>query len=446
MVKLEKKNRWRENPPLIIAASFALLIVIGNILLMLPVSSASGKCTSWLDAFFTAVSAVCVTGLVVQNTAEYWSSFGQVVILLLIQIGGLGFMTMTTLIFASVGKKMSFYDFRLVKEQLNQENSFEIVPFVRQVLRLTMGAELMGAVLLATRFIPCYGWQFGAWASVFHAVSAFCNAGFDITGSSLMRWEDPVVILTVAVLVILGGLGFSVLSDLKRGWKLRHFSLHTKMVLSISMSLLIFGTIIFFVAECSNPATMGNKGFFLKLLHSFFQSVSARTAGFNSIDLGSMRNVSAFVMIMLMFIGASPGSTGGGIKTTTAGVLVLSTIAEIQGKKDIVAFRNRISERLVRKSLALVIMALSWVLLTTLVLSITEKADFLDLLFEAASAFGTVGVSRNLTPELSGMAKILLAVSMFGGRVGLMTIGMALSGRKGKENSFRYAEGVLPIG
>lgn len=218
------------------------------------------------------------------------------------------------------------------------------------------------------------------------------------------------------------------------------------MVLSISMLLLALGTVVFFVAEYSNPATMGDKGILLKLLHSFFQSVSARTAGFNSIDIGGMRSVSAFVMIMLMFIGASSGSTGGGIKTTTAGVLALSTISEIQGNKDIVAFRNRISERLVRKSLALVIMALSWVLLTTLILSITEKADFLDLLFEATSAFGTAGVSRNLTPGLSGMAKILLAMSMFGGRVGLMTIGMALSGRKGKENSFRYAESVLPIG
>lgn len=441
-----RRKVHRENPPLMIALGFGLLIVMGTILLMLPISSSSGKSATPLDAFFTAVSAVCVTGLVTQNTAVYWSTFGQGILLLLIQIGGLGFMTMTTMVFASVGRKMSFYDFRLIREQLNQETYFEIVPFLKNVFRLTFLVEAVGAVLLAIRFVPEYGMKFGVWASIFHSVSAFCNAGFDILGASLMKTEDPMILLTVSFLIIFGGIGFTVIADLKNGYRMRRFSLHTKVVLSISGILLLFGTLFFLITEYSNPATLDGKPFFLKLLHSFFQSTSARTAGFNSIDIGTMKSASAFVMIVLMFVGASPGSTGGGIKTTTAAVLMLSTISEVRGKRDIVAFRKRISDRLVRKSLAIMAMALSWVIFTTLLLSIWESADFLDLLFEATSAFGTVGISRNLTSSLGDFSKIILAFSMFAGRVGLMTIGIALSDRSDGENSFRYAEGNLPVG
>lgn len=434
------------NPPRVLALGFASLIIVGSLLLNLPIATQGGQSIGFINALFTAASAVCVTGLVVVNTAEFWSMFGQVVILILIQIGGLGVMTMATAGALIVGKRITLRERLIIKEQLNQKSMTGLVRLTIYVLASTFAIEAVGALLLSFKFIPMYGLVEGIWQSVFHSISAFCNAGFDITGSSISPFVGDLGInMVIAVLVILGGLGFSVFIDISNFKKFKRFKLHTKFVLSITAILLAFGMVAFLFTEFTNPNTIGNMSFSNKLIVSFFQSVVPRTAGFNSINIGGLRDTTVFLFIILMFIGGSPGSTAGGIKTTTFGTLMLTTISVIRGDADVNVFKRRIGDDIINRSLAIVTVGVVWIIIVATVLTVTEDGAFLDLLFETTSAFATVGLSRGLTADLSNTGKILITITMYAGRVGPLTMAFAFAQRN-KSCKYRYAEGTIIVG
>lgn len=434
------------NPPRILALGFGGLILLGAFLLNLPIASQDGQSIGFINSFFTAASSVCVTGLVVVNTAYHWTLFGQIVIITLIQMGGLGFMTLATIVALVMGKKISLKERLVIKEQLNQETMSGLVRLTKYVILATFIIEGLGALLLATRFIPEYGIKTGIWYSVFHAISAFCNAGFDILGDSIAPYVgDAVINLTICGLIILGGLGFTVYIDIFRNKIFRRFHLHTKLVLLITAFLLIAGAVIFYLLEMNNPGTLANLSFSERVLASFFQSTVPRTAGFYSVNMGSLYDTSVFLLIILMFIGGSPGSTAGGIKTTTFGALVLTTMSVIRGDKDVVVFKKRLSYDVINKAIAIIMVELLIVIGVSFILTITESAGFLDLLFETTSAIATVGLTTGITPDLSDFGKVLLSVTMYIGRVGPLTMAFAFS-RKHKHLNFKYSEGNIIVG
>ena len=436
----------RLNPPAVLAIGFLALIIVGTLLLNTSLATKSGESIGLVNALFTASSSVCVTGLVVVNTAEYWSLFGQIVIIILIQIGGLGFMTMATSVALIMGKRIRLRERLIIKEQLNQETVGGLVKLTKYVIFITLAIEAMGALLLSFRLIPLYGTVKGIWFSIFHSISAFCNAGFDIFGNSITPFAgDLFVNMVFSLLIILGGLGFSVYIDVYRKKRIRNFNLHSKFVLSITGILLLLGTVLFFLVEYNNAFTIRDFTLPKKLLASFFQSTVTRTAGFNSVDISAIRDTSAFLFIIFMFIGGSPGSTAGGIKTTTFGTIVLTTISTIRGKKDVGIFNRRINDNVINKSLAIIMIGITWILLVSLILTITENAVFLDLLFETTSAFATVGLTRGVTPSLSTIGKILITLTMYIGRVGALTMAFAF-GKTRKQRKFRDAEGNIIVG
>lgn len=443
---IKKIKMFKLNPPRVLALGFGGLIVIGTILLNLPIATQSGESIGFVDALFTAASAVCVTGLVVVNTAEFWSLFGQSVILILIQIGGLGVMTMATAGALIVGRRITLRERLIIKEQLNQNSMSGLVRLTIYVLLSTFAIEGIGALLLSFKFIPKYGLAEGLWQSFFHSISAFCNAGFDITGSSMSPFATDLGInIVISFLVILGGLGFAVFIDISKINRLKRFKLHTKFVLSISAILLAVGMLAFMFTEFNNPNTIGDMSFSNKLISSFFQSVVPRTAGFNSVDIGGLRDTTVFFFIILMFIGGSPGSTAGGVKTTTFGTLILTAISVIRGDKDVNVFKRRIGEDVINRSLAIITVGIIWIIIVATILTITEDAVFLDLLFETTSAFGTVGLSRGVTPDLSTAGKFLIIITMYAGRVGPLTMAFAFA-QKNKSTKYRYAEGTIIVG
>ena len=443
---IDRIKDFELNPPRVLALGFASLILIGTLLLNLPMATSNNESIGLINALFTAASAVCVTGLVVVNTAEIFSTFGQAIIIILIQIGGLGFMTMATLGALVVGKKISLKERLVIKEQLNQGTLSGLVKLTKYVIIVTFSIEAIGAMLLSTRFIPIYGLGKGIWYSVFHAISAYCNAGFDILGNSFVPYANDITLnLTLSLLIILGGLGFSVYLDISKNRKFERFQLHTKLVIWITIILLLFGMIIFLIIEWKNPSTIGNLSFWEKLLPTFFQSVVTRTAGFNSLDISMIKDTSAFLFIVLMFIGGSPGSTAGGIKTTTFGAIALTTVSIIKGDRDIVAFKKRIPDNVINRSLAIVTVAMALIILVSFVLTVTEDAAFLEVLFETTSAFATVGLTRGITPELSDIGKIIITLTMYIGRVGPLTMAFAFA-QKSKHTKLRYSEGTIIVG
>lgn len=437
------------NPAQVLALGFAGLIIVGGALLNLPIASEDGESIGFIDSLFTAASAVCVTGLVVVNTAAHWTLFGKIVIILLIQMGGLGFMTIATLLALLLGKKITLKERLVIQEGLNQFSLQGVVKLTKYVIFSTLTIEAIGAIFLSTRFIPIYGIKTGIGFSIFHSISAFCNAGFDITGNSIVPFVGDIVINgTIAMLIILGGLGFSVYADLTSHKGIRKTSLHTKFVLLSTAMLLIIGFVFIFIIEYNNPKTLGNLSFFEKMVASMFQAVIPRTAGFNSVDIGGLTKATSFLIIILMFIGGSPGSTAGGIKTTTFGVVILTIISVLKGNTDVVAFKKRIPHELIFRALAVLGISLILVVFVTMVLTLTEvKNSFLDLLFETTSAFATVGLTRGITPELSSIGKLILTFTMFAGRIGPLTLGIALAKKQGKDKgSFRYPEEKIMIG
>ncbi|SDK75037.1 TrkH family potassium uptake protein [Natronincola ferrireducens] len=439
------------DPTQILVMGFASVIMIGAILLNTPIASEVGERVGFINALFTATSAVCVTGLAVVDTGTYWSTFGKTVILILIQIGGLGFMTMATMVFVLLGKKISLRERLIIQEALNQYSLAGIVRFTKYIIMGTFIIEGIGALFLSFRFVPEYGWIQGIAYSIFHAISAFCNAGFDLIGEGrgLTPYvTDPIVNFSIGSLVIIGGIGFSVLVDLTNQKSLKRLSLHTKMVLFVTVLLLALGFGLFLLLEWNNPETLGNLNFGGKLLAGFFQSMTTRTAGFNTIVLDEMTNASKMLTIILMYIGGSPASTAGGIKTATLGVILFSVVSVIRGKEDTEVFNRRISRDIVNRSITVAVIGLTLITVITMILMITEAGfTFEEILFETTSAFGTVGLSLGITSQLSNMGRLVIIFMMFAGRVGPLTIAYALARQQRKNRGIiKYPEGKILVG
>lgn len=436
-------------PVRILAIGFAVVIFIGAVLLSLPISSADGKGTAFIDSLFTSTSAVCVTGLVTLDTGTHWNYFGKTVILLLIEIGGLGFMSFAALIALILGRKITLSERLVMQEAINSSNLQGIVKMVKYILGFTFSVQFMGALLLSTQFIPIYGLGKGIYYSIFHSISAFCNAGFDLIGNftSLTSFsENSVVILTIAALIIIGGLGFSVWTEIYNYKDINKLSLHTKIVLITTAALLSVGWILMMLLEINNPDTLGTMSFKGKLINSLFASVTPRTAGFNSISTSDMTMPGRFLTTILMFIGGSSGSTAGGIKTTTFSIIVLSIIAAIKGKDDTEVFQKRIAGDLVRKSFVITALASTLIVVVTMLLSVSETGvSFEYIFYEVTSAFGTVGLSLGLTTELTSIGKLILIFTMYSGRLGPLTVALAFT--KVKRNSqIRYPEDKILVG
>ena len=433
----------------ILALGFILVILIGALLLTLPISTTSGESTNFLDALFTSTSAVCVTGLIVVDTGTYWNAFGQTVIMILIEIGGLGFMSFTTLIAIILGKKITLRERLILQDAMNTFNIQGLVKMVRYVLIFTVSVQFFGALLFSTQFVPEYGLGKGIFYSIFHSISAFCNAGFDILGkfNSLTSYNsNAVVILVASALIIIGGLGFTVWSELYSSKSLRKVSLHSKMVILMTVVLVVGGTLLMFLFENNNINTIADMSFIDKVMNSFFASVTPRTAGFNSIPTDGMTTAGKFLTIILMFIGGSPGSTAGGIKTTTIGILIVTIVCVIQGREDAEVFKRRFSKDLVYKAFTLIFIGLSLVIVVTMLLSYTEKGvSFIALFYETVSAFGTAGLTLGLTSELSNIGKVLIIFMMYLGRVGPLTVVLSIT-RKKRNTGIKYPEGKILIG
>lgn len=451
-----REGLWHRTirPERVMCIGFLLLIMVGGVLLALPVSAADGSSIGLGAGMFTATSAVCVTGLIVVDTGTAFSPFGQVVLIVLIQTGGLGFMVFATLVMAALGRRITLRNRLMMRESMNTATLAGLVRLTAWYGLMTLVMEAVGAAVLCMRFVPLLGWRRGVCFSVWHAVSAFCNAGFDLFGgfASLTAFShDPLVLLTIAGLVILGGTGFAVLSELMENrFRWRRLSLHARLVLVMTAILLLAGTVYVALAEWSRTETLGAiDGTGNRLVNAFFQSATMRTAGFNSIDLAALTDGTKLVSVLLMLIGANSASTGGGVKTTTVAVLLLAVWSVIRGEEDIRVMGRRLSWMLVRRALAVVTATLVIFLTGTLALTIFEggRVPFIDILFETASAVGTVGVTSAGTSALTPASRLVLAIMMYLGRVGPLTMALALARREGDgRTKVRYPEENVTIG
>ena len=437
----------------ILTLGFLALILLGTVLLALPIAAKSGQSIGLFDSLFTSTSAVCVTGLVVVDTGTTFSLFGQIVLIVLIQVGGLGFMVFATMLMVMLGRRLSIRGRMLIRESMNTSSLSDLGSLTMLYLLLSLTIELVGAVTLCFRFVPLYGWKHGTWMALFHSVSAFCNAGFDLFGNyaSLTAFSgDPLVLLTVASLIILGGLGFSVILETARNRQgFRNLSLHTRIVLMATLVLLLAGTVFYWIVERTNAETLAGCSEGEKILNAFFQSVTMRTAGFNSFDLSGFRDGSKLFSSLLMIIGASPASTGGGIKTTTIATLTLLMLSVVRGESEVNVARRRLSDDISRRALTVSVLFLTTLLTGTLIISLIENGRFPleDILFEASSAMGTVGVSAIGTPNLSSASRAVLLPMMFLGRVGPLTLAVAVAKRQGGiRTASKYPEEKIMIG
>jgi trk system potassium uptake protein TrkH len=435
-------------PTQILAFGFAALIIVGGMLLNLPFASKDGQSIGLLNSMFTATSAVCVTGLVVADTYTQFSIFGQIVIMLLIQTGGLGIMTMAILVFLLLGKKITLRERLVMQEALNQVTLSGLVKLTRHILFTTLVFEGIGAILLSIRFIHYYGLGRGLYYGLFHSVSAFNNAGFDLIGefrSFTPFVEDPVINIVVMCLVVFGGLGFSVIYDILSTKSYKRLSLHSKIVITMNGVLFFSSFIIFYLLECSNPRTLGALSPLGRILAAAFQSISPRSIGLVTMNLKDLTTPSKYFTMFLMFIGASPGSTGGGIKITTFALVVMMIYTVLTSKEDVEIYQRRIPYDNIFKAVAIAVISLLMVFTSSFLLTITEKADFQSILFEAISAFGTVGLTMGITSDLTNLGKIIIMVTMFTGRVGPLTLALAIGSRKNKA-LMKYPEERILVG
>ncbi|MBQ6833231.1 MAG: potassium transporter KtrB [Lachnospiraceae bacterium] len=440
----------------IILLSFLAAIFVGSLILALPISSSTGEAVPYIDALFTATTSVCVTGLVTLPTVSAWSPFAQVVILILIQIGGLGIITIMTGVMLSFHKRIGMGGRFLLQDAFNLNSTSGILRFIRRVLLGTFVVEGVGALLYMTVFVPEYGAR-GIWMSVFNAVSAFCNAGMDvISEDSLCNYAwNPMVNFVTSMLIILGGIGYivwwdvlTVLKDFQnRKWKcFRSLTLHSKIALSTTAFLLVSGGIAFFVFEYHNPLTLEGLSFFDKVQVALFQSITTRTAGFASIPQQDLTNASAFVSLFLMFIGGSPVGTAGGVKTVTIAVLLASALATIRNKEETELFHRRISKQAINKAVAVVSTSFMIMFVSTVLLSAVTNADALDIVYETVSATATVGLTRNLTPQLNFWGKLIIIGTMYLGRVGPISLVVAFNTKHESRNVIKNPIEEINVG
>jgi trk system potassium uptake protein len=452
------KNKLQ--PHQVIVLSFLAAIGIGTILLSLPISAADNNSMGLLDSLFTSTSATCVTGLIVQDTATFFSPFGRLVILMLMQVGGLGIMTFSTMFAILLGRRLSISETITIKNALSHTRIEGLSTLVLYIIGFAVSIEMIGAALLYLRWSHIFDWghMVTLEMAIFHAVSAFCNAGFSLFSTSLAAFaKDPVVIGVFSALIIIGGLGFIVFMDIPRlkFWRrdraliLSRISLQAKIVFFVTIFLIAAGALAVYVFE--NNFALSGMGPKEKALSCMFTSITARTAGFNTINISTLRPVTLFTIIMLMFIGASPGSTGGGIKTVTFGIIIASFYSMFRNRDRIVIFKKTIPKETYRRTAVIAFLALGVVVLSTFLLSTTENAPahssyhFLSILFESTSAFGTVGLSTGITPELTNWGKLIIVCTMFIGRVGPLTLALAIA-MKGEKIEYRYPEEKLMVG
>lgn len=436
----------------IIAFGFLTGILLGTVLLMLPVSSADGSWTAPVDAAFTATTSLCVTGLVTVNTMRHWSFFGQAVILLLIQFGGLGVVTFTTTVLLMLRKRITLKDRLLIQDAYNLDTLRGLVKLTIAILKGTLVVEGIGACLYMIKFIPEFGVGYGIWASVFNAVSAMCNAGMDIVSdTSLMPYQTSFLVnATTMALIVLGGIGFPVWWDVLRIFRekkgLSKLNLHSKVVLSMTAALIFGGALIIFLLEYSNPDTIGGLSLPHKLQAALFQSVTTRTAGFLTIPQECLRDTTSFICIILMFIGGSPSGTAGGVKTTTVALMVVAVISVIKGREDTETFHRKIPSNLVKKGMAVVMISLVTLEASILGLSLAENGSFLEILYECTSALATVGLSQGMTARLSIAGKLILIATMYIGRIGPITMALFFNRSKKKGQHRTLPEGSILVG
>ena len=441
-----KKLKDRVLTPIrLVMLSFFVIIIVGTLLLLLPFAIKEPGSLSFIDALFTATSATCVTGLSVASLHDDFTVFGQIVVLLLVQLGGLGFMTLTSTVYIFIRHKISLRKRLSMREDLSQPGLADLKKLTLDVVKLTAAAELTGALLLAIGFSRYYDFGTALWYGLFHSITAFCNAGFDIiSGSTSLQtfYSDPYILIVISLLIIVGGIGFVVVSDIFRAGSWRKLKLHTKIVLPVTLALIVIGTVGFLSAEYSNPETLGKMSFGDKLVNAFFQSVTARTAGFASINQGAMTDFSKSLTIVLMFVGACPGGTGGGIKTTTLFVLLATVYATIRQKKEIIIDMHSIGRETLAKAATILTLAVSVAVISLMGLEICMQGRFpwSQLMFEQVSAYATVGLSEGITSSLNTGAKLILSLNMYMGRIGSFGFFMAFSSSVRTQAQVKYPE------
>jgi trk system potassium uptake protein TrkH len=444
------------DPTKTIVLSFLLVILAGTFLLTMPFSSKAGQFTNPVTALFTATSATCVTGLVIEDTGTYWNVFGQLVILIMIQIGGLGLVTLTSFFNFAIGRKLELRSIQMASESINLSGFSDVKNIIKSIIKICAIFEISGAVLLMCAFVPKYGLK-GIYISIFISISAFCNGGFDVIGSveqpfvSLMPfYNNPIIMTVVPLLIICGGLGFVVWHDVWNYRKTKKLVLQSQLVLTTTAVLIVLGTLMFLFSEWDNPATLKNMTLIEKIGNSFFQSVTSRTAGFNTIDIEHMNPMTRLGTIMLMFIGVAPGSTGGGIKITTFMIVVMTIVSVIKNKPDTIIMGRKIEKDAVYKSLAIIVLAGLVVFVTSLIILYTNPKytiSGLNASFEVVSGLSTTGLSVGVTAKTGIISRLALSLAMFIGRVGPVSLAISLTIKKEKRNKNEvFPEGKLMVG
>lgn len=449
-------KRKKINPAAQIAIGFFSIIFIGAFLLCLPISSNSGEWFPFIDGLLTSTSAVCVTGLTVVDVAVHFSLFGQIVLLFLIQIGGLGFITLTALVFLLMGKRITYERRITMQESFNQENVQGIVKLVKNIIILVFVTEIIGFVLLAPSLISIYGWGDGLFKALFLSISAFCNAGFDNFGSANCQMqnmipfaENSLVLIPVMLLIVIGGIGYIVVFDIGKKLKGEKLSLHSKVVLVATTVLIFGGALLFGLLEWNNPDTIGNMSVWDKIVNCFFQSITPRTAGFSTFNQANLTSASLVLTDSLMFIGGSPASAAGGIKTTTLVILLVAIFKRENVNGNIEFYKRRITSKMVKKSLRVVVLALVFIVMATFGMCVLEGGNITpgDAFFETISAMSTTGLSLGITPTLCTMSKLFLIILMYIGRVGAVTLTLAFANRKASiHHDIEYPDSKIMIG
>jgi len=435
------------NPPRMLALGFAVTIALGTLLLTLPIATETGEILPFTQALFTATSATAVTGLTVSNTADTFSTFGEIVILIMIQIGGIGLMVFSTFIAILLGKKITLTERLLIRESFNKEGIGGVVRLVISILKFTFVAESVGGIILGLYWLPRYGYPKAFYYGFFHSISAFCNAGFDLFDNSMTDFTGDVVVNFVIIgLFVIGGLGFSVNLELFKKHSWYKLTLHSKIVIATTIILNILGAAAILALESTNPRTLALLPVGGKILGAFFQAMTPRTAGFFTVPLENFRDATLLLIMFLMFVGASPGSTGGGIKTTTLATLTATIYSTVKGRKHAEIFNRSIAYETVLKALAVTTVSLFLILGIVFILLITESISFTSLLFEVVSAFGTVGLSVGATPKLSEIGRVVISLLMFTGRIGPLTLAFAIAQRQRVMPGLKRPEEKIIIG